>query len=90
MDNAYNHESMLLSFNTAVSLTDVKLGCYNTDSDITVYAYTASQGTVGGGVPVGCSGDLFEPRRRLDENRRLLRCGRGVLYTHIGSMCGCR
>jgi PEP-CTERM motif len=42
MDNNLAHESILLSFGSAVSLTAVTIGYSSTDSDISVLAYTGS------------------------------------------------
>ena len=42
LDNSFNLEALLLNFSTAVSLTGIQLGYYNTDSDITIYEYTGS------------------------------------------------
>jgi len=40
MDNQYNQESILLSYNTAVTLTGFSIGWSSTDSDMTVLRYT--------------------------------------------------
>ena len=45
MDDQYNKESILLTFNTPVSLTSFQIGYSNTDSDMSVLRYT------GGGNP---------------------------------------
>ena len=42
MDNQYNQESILLSFNTAVALSSFQIGWSQTDSDMSVLRYTGA------------------------------------------------
>lgn len=60
MDNQYNIEAMLLTFDplAPVSLQTLQLGWYNTDSDLTLYAYMGTGCTntgLPGGTPVSCA-----------------------------------
>lgn len=42
IDNNQRYDMVLLSFSSVVKLTQMKLGWFNTDSDVTVMAYTGS------------------------------------------------
>ena len=44
MDSNQRYDAILFSFSSAVRLTGAKIGWYNTDSDITVLAYTGTNG----------------------------------------------
>ena len=75
IDNNGNSEFMELSFASAVNLTQVQLGYYSGDSDITVLAYTGS------GTPTFSGQDLQQYRRvdrasaeRMGARRELLQC----------------
>ena len=58
MDNAGNSEFILLSFSSAVTLNALQLGYINTDSDLTVLAYTGGGGPTFAGKSYGGSTGL--------------------------------